>query len=264
VIEPYNQQGVTAMFIKLISLNIWGGRVKEPLREFFRQHRDIDIFCLQEVFSQARDSEIIEVLTDNPDGIITDFGQELEQLLPEHQVHFLPTGADCYGLAMAVKKNLTVKSQGVVTLYHGPKFPDPDNRWADHDRKMQWLEIVKNGHSYCIMNVHGHWKKDKLDDKDCLHQNVQILNFLMHTGRLPKILVGDFNLLPQTTCIKRLGGALFDLIKANRVKSTRTSLCKSKDRFADYAFVSPDVNVVDFAVMPDEVSDHNPLYLEFN
>lgn len=39
-------------FMKLISLNTWGGRAgKEELLAFFERHRDIDIFCLQEIWS---------------------------------------------------------------------------------------------------------------------------------------------------------------------------------------------------------------------
>ncbi len=34
-------------------------------------------------------------------------------------------------------------------------------------------------------------------------------------------------------------------------------------RIADYALVSPDVAVVDFKVLPDEVSDHAAMYLDF-
>lgn len=38
--------------MKLITLNIWGGKVFEPLMSFFKKHaEDTDIFCLQEVFN---------------------------------------------------------------------------------------------------------------------------------------------------------------------------------------------------------------------
>src|SRR3989338_56760 len=38
--------------MKLITLNIWGGKVFEPLMDFFKKHQeDTDIFCLQEVFN---------------------------------------------------------------------------------------------------------------------------------------------------------------------------------------------------------------------
>ncbi len=38
--------------MKIITLNIWGGKVFEPLMNFFKEHaEDTDIFCLQEVFN---------------------------------------------------------------------------------------------------------------------------------------------------------------------------------------------------------------------
>jgi len=39
--------------MKLITLNIWGGHMFNPLLEFIQAHQDIDIFCLQEVYHQA-------------------------------------------------------------------------------------------------------------------------------------------------------------------------------------------------------------------
>lgn len=249
------------MFIKLISLNTWGGRVGEPLLEFFRRHQGIDIFCLQEVFSRSKNPEIAENL--EPE-VIGDLYQRLEELLPEHQLSFLPITGDFYGLACAVKRNLAISNKGLVVLHRGQENPDL-KKGTDHDRKMQWLEVVKNGHHYCIMNAHGLWTKHKLDNQDRLWQSKQIIDFLRHSDRhIKKALVGDFNLLPETESIGMIEKYFINLIKTNRVKSTRTSFCKLKDRLADYVFVSPDVNVVDFAVLPNEVSDHNALYVEFN
>ncbi|MGL6035657.1 MAG: hypothetical protein ACRC0B_00600 [Legionella sp.] len=39
--------------MKLITLNIWGGYIRNPLLEFIHEHKDIDIFCLQEVYNNA-------------------------------------------------------------------------------------------------------------------------------------------------------------------------------------------------------------------
>ncbi len=56
---------------------------------------------------------------------------------------------------------------------------------------------------------------------------------------------------------------LENLITKYGVTSTRTSLyTRSDEKFADYIFVSKGVDVKDFKVMPDEVSDHAALYLE--
>ncbi|MDO8953631.1 MAG: hypothetical protein Q7V63_02130 [Gammaproteobacteria bacterium] len=55
-----------------------------------------------------------------------------------------------------------------------------------------------------------------------------------------------------------------NLIRRHHIKSTRTSYYAKDEKFADYVFVSPDINVNHFSAMADEVSDHAPLLLDFN
>jgi endonuclease/exonuclease/phosphatase family metal-dependent hydrolase len=58
-----------------------------------------------------------------------------------------------------------------------------------------------------------------------------------------------------------------NLVKEYGVESTRTKLYRRYEtgsKFADYIFVSPEVKVNDFKVLPDEVSDHSPLMLDFD
>jgi endonuclease/exonuclease/phosphatase family metal-dependent hydrolase len=54
-----------------------------------------------------------------------------------------------------------------------------------------------------------------------------------------------------------------NLIREYKITSTRTSFYPKTEKFADYFFVSPEVQVNDFQVLPDEVSDHAPLLLSF-
>lgn len=52
------------------------------------------------------------------------------------------------------------------------------------------------------------------------------------------------------------------LIKEYGITSTRTSLYTKPNKFADYVFVSRGIKIIDFKILPDEVSDHTPLFLE--
>ena len=54
-----------------------------------------------------------------------------------------------------------------------------------------------------------------------------------------------------------------NLILEHKITSTRTSFYTKDIKFADFIFVDNKVEVIDFKVLPDEVSDHNPIYLEF-
>ena len=103
----------------------------------------------------------------------------------------------------------------------------------------------------------------KEDNPDRLQQSANIVRFI-RTLKTPIIFCGDFNLLPDSESIKILEDAgLKNLIREYGVTSTRTSFYKKPGKFADYAFVSKEVIVKDFKVLPDEVSDHAPLLIEF-
>jgi endonuclease/exonuclease/phosphatase family metal-dependent hydrolase len=116
-----------------------------------------------------------------------------------------------------------------------------------------------------IMNVHGHWDPaGRHDTPNRLQQSKIINDFIEQAGMMPKIMVGDFNLNAQTESIKLLEKNFTNLISKYDIKTTRTELYKGTDDHSDYVFVSPEVLVEDFKVMPDVVSDHTPLYLQFD
>jgi endonuclease/exonuclease/phosphatase family metal-dependent hydrolase len=54
-----------------------------------------------------------------------------------------------------------------------------------------------------------------------------------------------------------------NLVTKFGVTSTRSSHYLKEEKFADYILVSPHVEVNDFQVLQEEVSDHLPLLLEF-
>lgn len=121
-----------------------------------------------------------------------------------------------------------------------------------------------NGKKVLIVNVHlTHRPEGKSDSEKRFKQSKIIIDFLGMFD-CPKILVGDFNLLPDTESIAMIERAgMRNLIKEYNVTSTRTELYKKPLQFADYIFVSPEINVREFKVLPDVVSDHAPLYLDF-
>ena len=69
--------------MKLITLNIWGGYIKEPLLKFIATHQDIDIFCFQEGYHNAPN----KISTDDKENSLNIFS-ELQDLLPEHNVSY--------------------------------------------------------------------------------------------------------------------------------------------------------------------------------
>jgi endonuclease/exonuclease/phosphatase family metal-dependent hydrolase len=119
-----------------------------------------------------------------------------------------------------------------------------------------------------FINFHGLWtdKKEGRGKQDIEERLEQSENILKFTSKLsnPYILCGDFNLLPDTESIKKFERAgLKNLIREYNITSTRTSYYTRPEKHADYAFVSDGIEVKDFKILPDKISDHAPMSLEF-
>ena len=116
-----------------------------------------------------------------------------------------------------------------------------------------------------IINVHGIWNKDKMGDERTINQSLFILSKIRKD--IPVIVVGDFNLLPDSESIKLLDNELINLIKVYDIKSTRPSFddgLDTGDVVCDYIFVNDKVKVNDFKVINTNISDHLPLVLDFD
>jgi len=241
--------------MKIISLNTWSGVVLEPMLTFFKQYKDVDIFCLQEIYMNAEGKE-----EKHPDlDMKLDIYERISEVLKDtHSGYFRPAHSDYYGQAIFVKNGIEVKEEGDVFIYENS---EPKKR-GNHSRNLHYICIDINGKLSVIANLHGLWNgMGKTDTEDRLNQSRNIRNFVQ--GRAEqKIVVGDFNLNPDTESLSIAEEGLRNLVKEYGITSTRTSYYDKDGKFADYALVSPDVEVLDFKVLPEEVSDHAALYLE--
>ena len=253
--------------MRIISLNTWVGRVgKEKLLTFFKTHADTtDVFCLQEIC--AAPHPYLEGCLAG--GVVLNKKQtmgyalrEISEGLPNHVAFFRPHLGDNYGLLMLVRKEFRVIEEGEFFVYKQKGFYSKADI-GDHARLIQYVTIAAGTKVVTIINFHGLWNgKGKTDTEDRIQQSKNILEF---TSKLDGeyVLCGDFNLLPDTESLKLFEAAgLRNLIKEYKVSSTRTSFYKKPEKYADYIFVTKGIQVKDFKVLPDEVSDHSPLFIE--
>jgi endonuclease/exonuclease/phosphatase family metal-dependent hydrolase len=254
--------------MKLICLNIWGGLAgRDKLLGFLSAHRDADVLCLQEVWSaryQGLDGASAGGHPLDQDAIMVKGKQEIAAVLDGHASYFHPNHLSDYGLMTLVSERLAVVESGDVFVHRERGFI-PEGDIGHHARNVQFVTLATPRGWISVMNFHGLWNgQGKRDSADRLAQSRRILDFLA-TRREPFVLCGDFNLAPDTESLKMLEAAgLRNLVVEFGVTSTRTSLYTRPERFADYVFVSRGVDVRAFRVLPDEVSDHAPLMLEFD
>lgn len=142
---------------------------------------------------------------------------------------------------------------------------------ATYFREKEWCRSVQNaiininGKNIQIINVHALWNKDKIGDNRTIMQSDFILSKIRND--IPCIVLGDFNLLPNTESIKMIDEKMINLIKEYNIKSTRPTFDDGLDKgnhVCDYIFVNDKVKVNDFKVINNNISDHLPLILDFD
>lgn len=258
--------------MKLISLNIWGGKAFEPLLEFIKEHvSDTDIFCLQEVFQSSSGVEISH-------GAHMNILEDIKQLLPDFDV-FFGWAQDNFdnegpvdfevttGLATFVRRPVKVLSSENIFIYgkkNGTNLEDPTTMPAN----MLCTKIQASEREYMVCNIHAYaYPGHKLDTPERIEQSQKIVDFL-NKQTLPKILSGDLNLMPGVESMKMLEKNMENLITTFNVARTRSALSPyygtdDEQKFADYTLASPDIKVVDFKVPNAPISDHLPMILYF-
>ena len=245
-----------------MSLNLWGGRLPNPLKKFLEQYKnDIDIFCFQEVYHNAQGKLIEEWWNDGE--IDAQLFENIEKVLINHKGFFYSHFIDFWGLAVFIKKQIDILKEGDFFVHEAPSMEVAKK--GGTSKNVEYVSFKYKGKKINIINFHGLWTgMGKTDSDSRIKQSKNIVEFLKTlSGEI--IFCGDFNLKPDTESLKILEEFGFrNLIKENKITSTRTSLYTKNERFADYVLVTDGIRVNEFKVLPDEVSDHNPIYLDFD
>jgi len=234
---------------------------------FFRRHKDdIDIFCLQEIFDTDQDSLDARHPDEHVCGkLFKKITKELDGF--EGSFAYFDDNRDRQSLAMFVKRTIPIKTIADFIVYR-PEIPQETGSAVLSSRKLQYATIETPQGDCVVANFHGLWNNGpKTDTSERIEQSKKVKEFLDKIGS-PKVLCGDFNLLPETESLKILEQNMKNLVKETDVSSTRTRLYRHFDnpdepKFADYILTSPQIKIKDFKVLPDLVSDHAPLFLEF-
>jgi endonuclease/exonuclease/phosphatase family metal-dependent hydrolase len=245
--------------VKLISLNTWGGIVKDELHEFIKKNSvDTDIFCFQEIFDNAVNARI-EVLG----NIDINLYETITDLLPDYKGFYAPSQVDDEGLAVFVKPNIKLDEVGDVFVHRYRNAMENDDG-TTIGRNLQFIKFNQHGQDYTVINFHGLWNGGgKTDNPERLEQSRKVREFIDTKAKGKVVLVGDFNLEPTTESVAIIENGMRNLIKEFGITSTRSHHYTKPVKFADYAIVSNDLEVQKFEVLQDPVSDHLPLLLEF-
>lgn len=261
--------------MKLISLNTWGGKVYNPFIIFIKKYsQDTDIFCFQEIYNTTTD---IKQLPDIRANLLN----ELIKILPDFRFFYsleisgfdsIPNSVDfnlTLGKAIFLRNKIKVDSVNDILLYGNRSEKFLKKNFSNLPITLQSIDFTLNQKHFTVVNIHGtSFPGTKLDTKVRL-ENAAKLNDFLKSRQSEKIVIGDFNLLPNTQSIKIIEDGKRNLIKEFNIQRTRSKLSPFYGRvdfqkFADYAFASKGIEVKRFEVPKVEISDHLPMILEFS
>lgn len=242
--------------------------------EFLRSEgTSFDVLCFQEVIDTPTDIVEHERTRVN---LLTEMRAALPDHAPCHapiltQGFAFPFTEDrsteendlpiAYGQVTFVRKSLaetrfeTVFVCGAHNVYEEGKHP----------RLVLIAHLELPSGPLSIFNFHGTNGDGKMDTPQRLTAAARLrdaIDVTSQPGR--RIVVGDFNLNPDTESLRIIRGELVDLVATHGIATTRSALYEKRGQFpfADYALVSPELNVRSFRVPDTEASDHLPLILE--
>jgi endonuclease/exonuclease/phosphatase family metal-dependent hydrolase len=135
--------------------------------------------------------------------------------------------------------------------------------------KAQVLMLENRGKRLSVINFHGVARPgSKLDTPQRINHAKKLRLIWDSLPNPAKILCGDFNMYPDIESMKMLEGCGKNLIREFNIQNTRNEQSwkkypGSRQTFADFTFVSPQIKVKTFEVPYNEVSDHLPMILEF-
>lgn len=254
--------------MKLITLNLWGGKLFDPLIQFVVREKDgVDVFCFQDClfgssaeFSPIRGGRLN--LFSELQTVLSDFNACIYRNPEESYFHgeILPPDVGC-GQVIFVRKKYKVIEQGGFRSH--PE--SPYHKGGDLvSGRCQWVKMVDADSSpITIMNLHGLWQRNsyKKDTPERLEQSQKIREFFGSSTQ-KNILCGDFNVVHDGNAISILEEGMVNLVKKYNITCTRSEHYPKEEKFADYIMVSDTIEVKNFGVLPDVVSDHLPLFLE--
>jgi Endonuclease/Exonuclease/phosphatase family len=255
--------------MRLLCLNTWGGRLLDPLLTFLRNQREgVDVIALQEVFDgkvPLAERAGVDRYAGTNLPVTPDLYRKCITELKDFR-GFLSQPYSSLGerLATFTRDTFTVGEAGQVEL-HSPLRQEAEGTPFRTHSIAQYVQLSRGRTRVRVMNTHGLWiGGEKLDTPERIHQSERI-NAFLSTYREPTVLCGDFNLLPGTRSLQILEKSLRNLVNEFQIPTTRSRLTpESKGKFADYVFVTPTLQVIDFRALDVLISDHLPLMLELS
>jgi endonuclease/exonuclease/phosphatase family metal-dependent hydrolase len=243
--------------LRLIQSNIWCGKLKHRLIDFVAAERP-DIICMQDVNDLP-----------GPPGPLFASLEELRaagqftasDLAATYSYNYMNRQLN-YGNAVLAR--LPVVSHD--SLFTNGAYKAGYDRVTDDNnaRVLQRVTLAApGGGQFHVLNYHGYHDHASKGGGPITLQHTRVIADYIKQLEGPVILAGDFNLAPETESIAVLDAVLTNLSTKHGLTNTYNRL-NNQQVVCDYIFVNDLVKVNHFNAADPLISDHLPLFLDFD
>lgn len=243
--------------MKLVQVNIWGGKLGQQLEAFLRQETP-DIVCMQEVNDLTGKSGTKRFATLDELKAAGGFSESF--MSPAYSFGFMERELH-YGNAVLGKLPFAATKTVFTRGEHKRHF---DVMKDDGNiRNLQVVTMKIGGKPLHILNHHGHHVPGSKAGNDETLRQMRLIREVIDRLDGAVIACGDFNLTPDSASLTVINKKLTNLSIANHLTNTYTELGENQV-VCDYIFVNDRIKVRHFEVSEALISDHKALILEFS
>lgn len=240
--------------MKILQLNTWTGRIKGTLLEFFKNN-DFDVICLQEAVWSDND-ELLQNFCVTVDQIQEASGLKYSSKSPNWKLKLADNVME-QGNVILSKDKITVENIKQVHGNYG--FIKNLAELTDH---AYTLQMVKLSTGLTVVNHHGYWLPTPIGDQTTIDTMKKVAKELKKING-PIVMCGDLNIIHDSPAMRELD-FLRDLTSEYHIDNTLAGLKFTGKVACDHILVSSDIEVKDFKVLDELVSDHKALVVEIN
>lgn len=240
--------------MKILQLNIWGGKLGKQIIELMEREKP-DVVCFQEA-----------IVLPGEENLFVATLSEITRSVPYEHQFFSPSWSFKIFNRQAEWGN-AILAHTPFEYQHsfftrGEFIEHFDILDGDYNmRNLQHVVISRGGTKLNILNHHGHHvRQHKMGDTETVRQCTMISDYIK-TLEGDVVLAGDFNLAPESESLGVLNSFLVNHAKESGVTTTRTPLTH-KTEVCDYIFTSKGLPTSNFKVLSDIASDHAALVIE--
>jgi len=240
--------------MKILQLNAWMGKVEGNLRRFLESH-DFDVICMQEVFASNHPDHVSYLCFDL---------SKIQKASRLPHAFFSPhwsfdlAGKGCMRGNLILSRIPFTSTHVKFTNGEYREHTSPDIVFSN----INTLQVVKLENDFTIINHHGFWCPSPIGDNETVRVFTKVAAIVRQIQG-PLVMCGDFNIIHDSPAMRALD-FLRDLTHEYGITTTLSGLGYDGQVACDHILINDAVDVQDFSVLPDLVSDHLALTAEIN